>query len=151
MASLPLASLLDRPVPATPWAEGDNLPWDEPAFSERMLAEHLSQQNDRASRRAATIDAQVRFLARQVTHEDDARVLDLACGPGLYLHRLARLGYRCHGIDFSPAAIRHARRVAAAEALDCTFDQADLRQAEMGRGYALVLLLFGQVNVPEIY
>ena len=177
--SLPLASLLDRQVPATPWAEGDNLPWDDPAFSQRMLAEHLSQRHDQASRRAATIDAQVRFLARQVNQEhapqvdlelsrqvnqelsrrvnqelsrqfnqeDAARVLDLACGPGLYLHRLARLGYRGHGIDFSPAAIRHARTVAAAEGLDCTFDQADLRQADLGRGYALVLLLFGQVNV----
>ena len=152
---LTLASILDRQVPATPWAEGDNLPWDDPAFSERMLAEHLSQQHDRASRRAATIDAQVRFLAGQVNHEvsheanhdDAARVLDLACGPGLYLHRLARLGYRCHGIDFSPAAIRHARSVAAAEALDCTFERADLRQADLGRGYALVLLVYGQVNV----
>ena len=147
MASLPLASILDRQVPAAPWAEGDNLPWDDPAFSQRMLAEHLSQQHDQASRRTATIDAQVRFLARQVPGGDGARVLDLACGPGLYLHRLARLGYRCHGIDFSPAAIRHARRVAAAEALDCTFDQADLRQADLGRGYALVLLVYGQVNV----
>lgn len=155
LAPLTLVSILDREVPATPWAEGDNLPWDDPAFSERMLAEHLSQQHDRASRRAATIDAQVPFLARQVNHEashepnqeDAARVLDLASGPGLYLHRLARLGYRCHGIDFSPAAIRHARSVAAAEGLDCTFEQADLRQADLGRGYALVLLVYGQVNV----
>lgn len=158
-APLTLASIVERRVPAMPWAEGDNLPWDDPAFSERMLGEHLSQQHDRASRRAATIDAQVRFLARQVNHEvghevghgvgheDAARVLDLACGPGLYLHRLARLGYRGHGIDFSPAAIRHARGVAAAEALDCTFERADLRQADLGRGYALVLLVYGQINV----
>ena len=152
---LTLASIVERQVPATPWAEGDNLPWDDPAFSQRMLSEHLSQQHDRASRRAATIDAQVRFLARQashevsheLSHENAARVLDLACGPGLYLHRLARLGYRCHGIDFSPAAIRHARSVAAAEALDCTFERADLRQADLGSGYALVLLVYGQVNV----
>ena len=155
VAPLTLASIVERRVPATPWAEGDNLPWDDPDFSQRMLAEHLSQQHDRASRRTATIDAQVRFLARQVNHEvshepnhdDAARVLDLACGPGLYLHRLARLGYRCHGIDFSPAAIRHARSVAAAEALDCTFERADLRQADLGRGYALVLLVYGQINV----
>ena len=147
MASLKLDSILGRQVPARPWAEGDNLPWDDPAFSERMLAEHLSQQHDRASRRAAVIDAQVRFIARQATGRDGARLLDLGCGPGLYLHRLARQGYRCHGIDFSPAAIRHARTVAAAEALDCTFDHADLRQADFGRGCALILLLFGQVNV----
>ena len=73
-ASLPLASLLDRQVPAAPWAEGDNLPWDDPAFSQRMLAEHLSQRHDQASRRAATIDAQVRFLARQVNQEHAPQV-----------------------------------------------------------------------------
>ncbi len=39
-------NLLDRvhrtPVPA-PWAEGEKIPWDDPAFSARMLVEHLSQ------------------------------------------------------------------------------------------------------------
>ena len=30
-----------RPQPPAPWRDGANLPWDDPAFSERMLAQHL--------------------------------------------------------------------------------------------------------------
>ena len=45
------------PKPA-PWSEGDNIPWDDPEFSERMLAEHLSQEHDLASRKSQTIDHQ---------------------------------------------------------------------------------------------
>ena len=40
-------------TPPLPWAEGEKIPWDEPAFSTRMLQEHLSQLHDGASRRAA--------------------------------------------------------------------------------------------------
>jgi hypothetical protein len=53
------------------------------------------------------------------------------------------------GIDFPPAAVRHARTVVGAEGLDCTFDRANLPQADMGLGHALVLLLFGQ-RVPSV-
>ena len=61
--------------------------------------------------------------------------------------RLARRGHRGHGIDFSPAAIDHARSVAAREELDCHFEQADLRHADFGEGFDLVLLIYGQINV----
>ncbi len=63
--------------------------------------------------------------------------------PRLYLHRLARHGHRCHGIDFSPAAIRHAHSVADTERLDCRFDQVDLRTVDFGTGFDVVMLLFG--------
>lgn len=118
MASPRLAPILSRQIPPTPWVEGDNIPWQDPAFSERMLVEHLSQEHDRASRRASSIDAHVCFIGEQISGLGRARILDLGCGPGLYLHRLARLGHRGHGIDFSPAAINYARKVAAQERLD---------------------------------
>ncbi len=138
MTALSLSALGDRRMPAQPW--------DDSAFSERILAEHLSQAHDRASRRDSVIDRQVRFIESRLPHEG-GQVLDLACGPGLYLHRLARQGHRGRGIDFSPAAIRHARAVADAAGLDCRFDQADLRHADFGTGFDVVLLLFGQINV----
>ena len=49
---------------------------------------------------------------------EGARVLDLGCGPGLYVHRLSAMGCECVGMDFSPASIRHASESAAADVED---------------------------------
>ncbi len=141
-----LLDLLHRACPPAPWAEGDKIPWDEPGFSARMLAWHLDQTHDLASRRSAVIDTQVawlegRFLAPR------SRVLDLGCGPGLYLQRLAEGGHHGVGLDFSPAAVDHARAQAAAAAWPLEYRLADLRTADFGAGFDLVLLLYGELNV----
>jgi len=59
-----------------------------------MLAEHLDQRHDLASRRMAVIDVQAQWLAALVA--PGSRVLDLGCGPGLHLERLAA-GLRIEG------------------------------------------------------
>ena len=142
-----LLDLAARPLPSLPWHEGDNIPWDDPAFSARMLRAHLSQAHDAASRRATTIDRQVAWLHHAVLGEQPTAILDLGCGPGLYASRLARLGHRCVGIDFSPASIAHASAEATGEGLACRYQQADLRTADFGTGYGLVMLIFGELNV----
>lgn len=142
-----LADLAARPIPSLPWLEGDNIPWDDPAFSARMLREHLSQAHDAASRRTATIERQVAWLHRGVLAARPTAVLDLGCGPGLYASRLARLGHRCVGIDFSPAAIAHAEAEAAAEGLACRYRRDDLRTADFGAGFGMAMLIFGELNV----
>lgn len=142
-----LADLLHRAIPPEPWAEGDNLPWDEPGFSARMLREHLSQAHDAASRRLDKIDAHVTWIHQAVLRRRPSRVLDLGCGPGLYSHRLAALGHTCTGIDFSPASIAHACAQAAPQNLACQFVHDDIRAADFGAGYDLVMLLFGEFNV----
>ncbi len=139
--------LVRRTIPAEPWAEGDNIPWNDPSFSERMLAEHLSQQHDLASRRCETIDRQVNWIHDEILAKCPTRILDLTCGPGLYTSRLVRLGHTCHGIDFAPAAIRHATQEARERKLACTYVQADVRTADFGTDHGLVMMLFGQINV----
>jgi SAM-dependent methyltransferase len=142
-----LRDLLNRKTPPDPWAEGENIPWDEPAFSRRMLREHLAQNHDHASRRSETIDRQVHWIQRDVLDGRPTRVLDLACGPGLYTSRLASLGHECVGIDFAPAAVTHARTTAERNALACDYRLADLRDADFGDGFGLAMMLFGQLNV----
>jgi len=61
---------------------GARLPWGDPEFSARILAEHLDQRHDLASRRRAVIDAQADWLAGFVA--PGGRVLDLECGPGTW-------------------------------------------------------------------
>jgi SAM-dependent methyltransferase len=142
-----LRDIVTRSIPPAPWTEGDNIPWDDPGFSERMLAEHLTQDHDLASRRLGLIDSHVAWLTDHVIGAKQARILDLACGPGLYLTRLADLGHSGTGIDFSPASIEHARSIAAARHLEIEYREGDLRTIEFGSGYHVALLLYGQLNV----
>jgi SAM-dependent methyltransferase len=112
-----------------------------------MLAEHLSQDHDAASRRFETIDEHVRWVHHELLSEKAAHILDLACGPGLYTCRLARLGHRCCGIDYSPASIAYARAQAEEERLQCVYRLLDIRSVSYGSGYDLAMLLFGEFNV----
>jgi SAM-dependent methyltransferase len=112
-----------------------------------MLHEHLAQDHDRASRRSARIDRHVEWIHSHFLGGAPSQILDLACGPGLYSSRLARLGHRCTGIDYSPASIAYARGEAEAHGLACTYHLADLRTAEYGAGYDLAMLIFGELNV----
>jgi len=142
-----LLDVVRRQVPPQPWAEGTKIPWDEPAFSQRMLQEHLTQAHDLASRRTETIERHVAFIHGALLHGQPTKILDLACGPGLYACRLAALGHACVGIDFSPASIAYAREQAEQGKLDCRFEQADIRTADYGRGYGLAMLIYGEFNV----
>lgn len=142
-----IEDIITRTLPARPWDEGDNIPWHDPDFSRRMLAVHLDQGSDMASRKFATIDRQVRWIHEHVLGSLPTQVLDLACGPGLYTNRLARLGHRCVGVDSGPAAIQHAREEAAAADLACEYRLADVRGGSFGTGFDLAMMLFGQINV----
>ena len=145
--SLTLRDIVERSTTPIPWAEGEKIPWHDPAFSARMLREHLSQAHDAASRRAETIARQVAWIQQALLNSQPSRVLDLGCGPGLYTAQLAALGHRCVGIDFSPAAIAYAREAALAAQVDCVYALADLRDADFGAGYDLIMLLYGEFNV----
>ena len=142
-----LRDLVHRAPRPEPWAEGDNIPWHEPGFSARMLREHLSQAHDAASRRSEKIDRQVAWIHGMLLREASSRVLDLGCGPGLYTSRLAALGHRCRGVDFSPASIRYARDRADEDGSACAYVEGDLRQAEFGDDHDLAMLLYGELNV----
>lgn len=142
-----LMNIIKREQDPQPWSEGDNIPWNEPGFSARMLREHLSQDHDAASRRASKIDAHVEWIHDAVLGGQASRILDLGCGPGLYAQRLAARGHTCVGIDFSPASIAYARQQAQASGSACRYELGDLRQAPFGAGYDLAMLLYGELNV----
>jgi SAM-dependent methyltransferase len=144
---LTLLDIVQRSMEPKPWAEGEKIPWNDPDFSRRMLAEHLSQEHDAASRRFEIIDAHVDWIHNRVLGGKPARILDLGCGPGLYTERLAKLGHRCMGIDFSPASIAFAGERAREAGLDCVYIHQDIRTADYGGPYGLVMSIFGEFNV----
>lgn len=128
------------------WHGTYKIPWDDPDFSRRMLAEHLAQGHDMASRRAEWIDRQVAWIHDGLLHGQPASILDLGCGPGFYSHRLTMRGHRCRGIDFGPASIEYAQQHSPDESL-CEFVLGDIRQVAFGGPYDLAMILYGEMNV----
>jgi SAM-dependent methyltransferase len=114
-------------------------------FSERMLAEHLDQRHDLASRRAEEIDRHVAWISG-LAPSSGGRILDLGCGPGLYTERLAARGYSCVGVDIGPAAIEHARARAQERDLACEYVRTDLRTFRSDECFDVVMLLYGELN-----
>ncbi len=128
-----------------PWSEGEKIPWNEPEFSERMLKYHLTQDHDLASRRFDIIDRHVEWIHKKLGKP--SKILDLACGPGLYSNRLVKLGHTCKGIDFGPASIKYAREQALKEGLEVDYVLEDIRTADYGEENDLAMLIYGEFNV----
>ncbi len=118
---------------------------DEPAFSQRMLENHLSQDHDWASRRLTVIEQQVTWITRQLPA--GARILDLGCGPGFYTRLLAERGFHCTGVDFSPASITWARQQAQAANLNIDYIQQDIRTYHPTEPFDFIMMTFGELNV----
>ncbi|MGV9311293.1 class I SAM-dependent methyltransferase [Streptomyces sp. NPDC003691] len=99
-----------------PWYADDSL-WVD--FAPAMFSD----------RRAADVAALVRE-APLLDFPPGTRVLDLCCGPGLFLAPLAGRGHRVTGVDLSEPMLRRAR--AAAEAAgDGARDRTELVRADM--------------------
>ncbi|MFE2293092.1 class I SAM-dependent methyltransferase [Streptomyces sp. NPDC059452] len=71
-----------------------------------------------------------------------SRVLDLCCGPGLFVVPLAARGYAVTGVDLSPSMLERARNVCEAAGAEVRLERADmLTYAEPG-AFDVVLNVF---------
>ena len=142
--------IYNRPQRPVPWDRDGNLPWNDPAFSKRMLREHLDDSHGAASRPTGERQRLIDWLWEKLDLRPDAHLLDVTCGPGLYAVELARRGAHVMGVDFGPAAVAHARDLAKAEGVAerCNFVEADVREVDFGRErFDAALFLYGQLAV----
>src|SRR5680860_1396233 len=90
-----------------------------------------------ADRTEAEVDRAIMMLRP----EGGERVLDLACGIGRHSLELRRRGFEVVGVDISPELLAMAEREAAAQSLEVSFMQADLRELDLADEFDLVLSL----------
>ncbi|MEG3639168.1 class I SAM-dependent methyltransferase [Magnetococcus sp. PR-3] len=134
-----LRALAHKPAPFSRYTT--DLLWTQPHLAQQMLAFHLNQETDLASRRLARIEQVVRYLDKAYTLAGK-KLCDLGCGPGLYTHRLAQLGAEVTGIDFSSVALAHAKVEAKKAGLSIHYISADYLQDTLPTGFDLITLIY---------
>ncbi len=89
-----------------------------------------------------------RFLVEETRHLGPGRAVDLACGEGRNAVWLAEQGWVVTGVDFSPAGLAKAARLAAARSVDVSWVEADVTVWQPpAEGYDLVAVLYLQLPV----
>ena len=82
------------------YEKGDSVIWTDKHISKKLLELHLNPDIDSASRAQESINKTIEFIT-SFCRESPMSILDLGCGPGIYLEKLAEAGHICTGIDFS--------------------------------------------------
>lgn len=135
------------------FAGSGNLPWNDPAFSARMLREHLDEAHGAATRQSAERAVLRDWLWDRLELAPGAHLYDVTCGPGLYAVPLAERGAHVTGLDFAPAALAHARALAAERGVKdrCRFIAQDVTEPihvpPPPGGYDAAMVLYGQLAV----
>lgn len=82
--------------------------WDDDHVSAQMLKYHLNPDVESASKTRQTIENETAFIIRETKMSAGKSVLDLGCGPGLYVKEFAKTGAQVTGTDFSQRSIDYA-------------------------------------------
>lgn len=84
--------------------------WDDPHIAKQMLTFHLNPEIEAASKKRETIDAEIDFVIKETGMNEAMSVIDLGCGPGLYVDAFAKTGAKVIGVDLSANSIEYARK-----------------------------------------
>ena len=82
--------------------------WDDEYISEQMLRLHLDPHVESASKSKETVEAEADFIIRSTGMGPGKSVLDLGCGPGLYVKEFAKTGAVITGVDLSGRSVGFA-------------------------------------------
>lgn len=134
-----LEDINKRPEPFQFYTAADL--WTDEHTSERMLDFHLNPEIDVSSRNERFIDRSVAWIASRFGVNQNTRIADFGCGPGLYASRLARHGAVVTGIDFSDRSIRHARQVAEGSDLYIEYVNQNYLDFETQDRFDLILMI----------
>ncbi len=77
------------------------------------------------------------------------KVLDIACGSGRHLFGLAKRGYECTGLDYTPERTQIARERAAREGVSVNLLQGDATQLNYEGEFDAVLALYVLFLLPN--
>lgn len=116
--------------------------WDDAHISGKMLKAHLDPEFEGASRKQDFIAASVSWIGQIAPVNQYPRLLDLGCGPGLYAERLAGMGYRVTGLDFSRRSIDYAKQSALQKGIEADYYYQNYLKMEYQEVFDIVIMIY---------
>ena len=141
-----IKTIIANSVKPAPYTQGTAQMWVDEYISTQLLQVHLNQHTDLASRKESTITQTIDWILDKADGSGLA-ILDLGCGPGLYAEKLARLGHRVTGVDFSAHSIEYAKRSAQKKQLEICYRHQDYLLLDEENEYDLVMMIFTDFGV----
>ena len=128
------------------YERGDSSMWTDDHISKKLLEIHLNPELDSASRTPESINKTVEFISH-ACKESSMSILDLGCGPGIYLEKLAELGHNCTGVDFSKNSISYARSQAKEKGLEINYLCQNYLELDFENQFDLIILIYTDLGV----
>ena len=116
--------------------------WTGEHVSKQMLAYHLNEEVDLASRKLSFIDKSAEWITNRFNITKNTRIVDFGCGPGLYCTRFAKTGAKVTGIDFSSNSISYAKKQAAEKQLNIKYVNQNYLEYDTDDKFDLITMIF---------
>lgn len=116
--------------------------WDDDHISKQMLNFHLNPQVEAASKTEKTIEAETNFIINATEMNEKKSVLDLGCGPGLYVKEFSKTGAKVMGIDISDNSIQYAVQNIQASHSNICFKKMNYLNLNYKEAFDIATLIF---------
>lgn len=116
--------------------------WDDEYISGQMLKFHLNPDLEAASKTKQTIENEADFIIKSTTMREGKAVLDLGCGPGLYVKEFAKTGAMVTGIDLSDRSINYANNNINPEYRNTFFKKMNYLNIDFKESFDIATLIF---------
>jgi len=126
--------------------------WDDDYISKQMLNFHLNPDVEAASKKEKTIKAETKFIIEKTQLDPTKSVIDLGCGPGLYVKEFANVGSCVVGVDISQNSIDYASKKLLPLYKKLSFLKMNYLELDEDSQYDLATMIyydFGALNVEE--
>jgi len=126
--------------------------WDDPHIAKQMLRAHLNPAIEAASKTHKTIELETEFVIQLTGMNNNMSVIDLGCGPGLYVDAFAKTGANVIGIDLSSNSIEYAQnniQVGNEKVKFCEMNYLDMDYEEVFDVATLIFYDFCALNIED--